>query len=331
MFKNKTVIIKPKSSRLYGQTNRMNSVEKTLGIEIIVPTSKNYDKISKYDNLVVFDTEDEDILSLVNKFPKKRVVSHFQLNPSYLGLDSVKWKTSKEMLDKSNIVIVPADFLRIELLKHNIRTNILTVPNGVDTNIFKLIENRSNQPKIGYVGKLVNSKGFQVLKYLWDNCPSTVTLQIDSVNNNSPKVLENRVLSNLSIERSNHPTPTFDCLISTSLSEVAPLVIIEALTSGVPVIATESTPYINELQKHFGDDYVQTVSIPKRLEKLSMKNLHLDELEVQEIGTQFLNKLTSCRVLCKTTKSRIRDIALKLGFSSDRMCNEFGKIYMPHS
>ncbi|WP_431165960.1 glycosyltransferase [Tenacibaculum halocynthiae] len=324
-----TVILKPISSTINGQTNRMNSVHAKLGIKILPAFIHNITEISKFKNIIIFDPEDRDIFKIIEKLPRKRIISHFHLNPTYLGLNSELWKTSLTILNRSDIIIVPADFLKVELEKY-INREIITVPNGVDTEIFKIKNNVSLPQTFGFVGKLTNSKGLQILKYIWRNFPSNYRIQIDSVNNELLINTNNKILSNQSLQRENHITPFLDCLISTSLSEVAPLVIIEALVAGVPVITTNSSPYIDELQKVFSSSIIQKIILPDTIKNLNKDELKLNKQEVKQLSEVFIEKIITMPKLNKTEKEAIRKKALEIGFSSDKMCYSFATIYQGH-
>ena len=321
-----SVIIKPNHSRKYGQTYRMYSVQEKLGINIVSASEENIEVISRFSNIIVFDTDDIDIYHIIQKMPEKRLISHFQLNPSYLGANSKLWHTSLKVLELSDKIIVPAKYLKNQLQDH-LSNKTEFVLNGVNELIFIPKKSLNNLPTIGYVGRLTNSKGLQILNYIWGNCPKNIIFQIDSIDNKIPIKINNRILSNVSVTREKHITPFFDCLISTSLSEVAPLVIIEALVSGIQVIVTNSTPFIDELQNHFGCEIVQKVDLPEYLNNQERSKLNLSIEDVEKIGKKFIEKISKVQKQNMKRKKSIRLKALEMGLSSKNMCEQFEKIY----
>ncbi len=288
------------------------------------------DKLHKhFDTAIIFDTNDRGIYSIIGNLSSKRIVSHFQLNPQYLGTKSNGWKRALEVLQQSDVIIVPAEYLKVEL-KGMLHNQIVTVQNGVDQTIFQVKENHSDKPLFGYVGKVINSKGKQILEYIWKNIPEEVVLQIES-NQETGLISKTKaqILTNFTgIDRTKHPTPTFDCLLSTSLSEVAPMVIIEALMSGVPVITTRSSPYVESLEKIFGSDIVTVIPLSARLQHLEVSQLLLSKQEVEFVGEMFLEKIRSFKKPSLKEKQRIRSIALANGFSSEQMTEKYKRIYL---
>lgn len=330
MNKSNSIIVRPLHSRMHGQTVRMNSVHHKLHIPIVPASKENLNEINKYKNLITFDTEDRDVYSIIKQFPDKRIISHFQFNPSYLGTNSTIWKLNCKTLELSDHVIVPASFLKVKL-REFINTPITVVPNGVDPDIFQIQKSAKKQLHIGHVGRLIDSKGLQILSDLWQNLPSSIIFQIECADIKFPLKTNNRITSNASLSRNNHVTPALDYLISTSLSEVAPLVIIEALLSGVPVIATDSTPYIDELVQNFGPGVVKKIEIPNRLKHIAMEDLRLDSQESDKISKDFIEAINRLAKPDYSTKRKIRNKALEMGFSDSIMCEKFEEIYLKKS
>ena len=60
----------------------------------------------------------------------------------------------------------------------------------------------------------------------------------------------------------NRPMRNFDILFLPSLSEVQPMVVLEALSSGVPVVTTQSTRFLRNLNEKLGFEKTECWVIP---------------------------------------------------------------------
>jgi glycosyltransferase involved in cell wall biosynthesis len=121
-----------------------------------------------------------------------------------------------------------------------------------------------------------------------------------------------------------------DVLIAPSLSEVQPLTTLEALVSGVPVIATRSTPFYEELlEAGVRYRWCRTIPLPKRFKEGSkeMSRLNLTEEEAGMIAKNMIGVLGNHQPISDRARQTMVRKMKKLGFSETAMCDSFGDIY----
>lgn len=309
----------------YGQDYRILEVHKYLNIKLLSARETHFEEINNYQTIIIFDTDDLAIQKIVNGLKCKNIISHFQLNLSYLN--EAKRNRSIEVLKKSKVIIVPSMHLKDDL-EANISNNIIVIKNGVDLNNFTFSNSQNHPIKFGYVGRFSKSKGLQILQFLWNNLKKKYTLQFDSVNNLFKIATECRILSNFSLVRELHPTPSFDCLIFPSLNEVAPMVVIESLMSGVPVISTNSSPFLKELQAEIGIEYLKLIELPNYLRDMPREQLSLNEIDTLNIAKQFMQYMKNFKPLTLPEKKVLSEKMIQFKYTSQDMANSFSDVYL---
>jgi glycosyltransferase involved in cell wall biosynthesis len=126
------------------------------------------------------------------------------------------------------------------------------------------------------------------------------------------------------------PVRYLDVLIAPSLSEVQPLTTLEALLSGVPIIATRSTPFYEELLEA-GAKYrwCRTIPLPRRFKEGSreMSKLILTEEEAEMIAKNIIGVLRDHQPASDREHQRMTRKMTRLGFVETAMCGAFREIY----
>ena len=139
---------------------------------------------------------------------------------------------------------------------------------------------------VGFVGRVENGKGLQLLealaaahaggKHLGDVCLLVqFRFQPDSAEHeacmkNAIRLRDRnkdfiRIYPDLAPRATDRPMRHFDLLLLPSLSEVQPMVVLEALSCGVPVVVTRSTRFYDELEKlNFSATEFAAVDLPER-------------------------------------------------------------------
>jgi glycosyltransferase involved in cell wall biosynthesis len=212
----------------------------------------------------------------------------------------------RECLRYASVVVVPHGFL-IDDLRANVpdlRTNInfIVVSNGARKSLYypsrlsernkfkkgitKLFDIRQiplERKIIGFVGRLENKKGLQILQALVDKCTnedilkdSCLLIQFPYWHGVKKREDYRRTAEALRQKNrdlvwffpdqgprlSNRPMRNFDILFVPSLSEVQPMVVLEALSSGVPVVTTQSTRFLRDLSEKLGFEKTECRTIP---------------------------------------------------------------------
>ena len=105
---------------------------------------------------------------------------------------------------------------------------------------------------------------------------------------------------------------------------------LEALISGVPIVATKSTPFYDELLEA-GAKYrwCRTVPLPKRFKEGSreVSKLTLMEEEAETIANNIIGVLRDHQSLGDREQQRMSRKMTRLGFVETAMCRAFGEIY----
>lgn len=78
-----------------------------------------------------------------------------------------------------------------------------------------------------------------------------------------------------------------------SLSEVQPMVVLEALSCGVPVIATRSTKFFDELTRVFTQTEFNQVSLPESFKDGDVGIVTLAQKEVEELALRLVSAVDS--------------------------------------
>jgi glycosyltransferase involved in cell wall biosynthesis len=171
----------------------------------------------------------------------------------------LKWlKRAKEKMPKFKRLVCISQILRNKL--DEINKNITYIPNGIDTDMFKLCTNNS-EFTVGYVGQKTTGgfgrgrtnegvkkwdiKGFElILEPLMERLNGKVNF----------KVLSNNSTNAIPYSKMPDWYRDIDVLICTSLWEGCPLPVLEASSCGKPVISTK-VGIIPELISHAVNGY----------------------------------------------------------------------------
>jgi glycosyltransferase involved in cell wall biosynthesis len=119
-------------------------------------------------------------------------------------------------------------------------------------------------------------------------------------------------------------------LIAPSLSEVQPLTILEALMSGVPIVATRSTPFYEELlEAGVRYRWCRTIPLPKRFREGSREigKLTLTAEEAELIAMNIVGVLRDNPPISDRERHALARKMHKLGFVEAAMCRSFRDIY----
>jgi len=347
------IVLRPRVQNEYGQDYRSSLVIERLALKPINLENEHIlDKVNESEiNLVItFDPEDaicsDDIMLLSKTIP---IISHYQLQWNFQK--STAREIAKKTIDRSDAVIVPADFLKKYMEMKFPQKKIELINNGADEKIFncsnlnerKIFKKKLNIPEDDfifiYVGGLTKQKGFQILSELckiitqnnhllfYCKRSSSNEKEINKLKLINPQHIHYLPDDSYSSRRS-HPVKLCDCLISSSLSEVAPMVVIEALLSGIRVLATDSTPFYKELPNVILEKrYLQLIDLPDKIKNLSWDILCLDSDAVPPILDSLIKYINDIEFIPDDERQLLSEIMVRGGYVASQMVNEYKKIY----
>jgi len=351
----KMIVLRPRQQDKYGQDFRSSMAIKQLSLTPMYLENglllQQVD-VSGINLAITFDPENVDCNKYIESLSNYNIplVSHFHLQWEYQTENEriIAEKTIK----RSNAVIVPAAFLKEQLKSKFPDVRIECIHNGADNQIFncsdsqerkKFREEELNIAKdefvFVYVGSLTKPKGLQIIYEFCKIIPQDYHLLFycrdDSVSKEeitnllevNPQQIHVLYDNNDQI-REKHPVRLCDCLITFSLSEVAPMVVIEALLSGVKVIGTSSTQFYEELPNTILDKrFLQLINLPTRLNNLSHDKLFLENEEVNNIINNLIKYTKNMESYSDTERKSLSQIMIDGGYEAREMIKKYKKLY----
>jgi glycosyltransferase involved in cell wall biosynthesis len=345
------VLLMPRSGSAYGQDYRAHETAERLGTrQLWLSERADYEPLSPEAQVVVsFNSEREaDIRALeAARALGLRGVVHHQLRLTYLDVRERLW--CQRAFACADAVIVPAEFL-IEPVRAAGARHVMFIPNGVNFDHFWPLPESSRQERrstLGipsldrvacWVGRLGVPKGRQLLEQIATLLPKgwTLIVQTPRKSADAARYLEGlprhggavRVFGDPGgLDRSDHWIPASDLVISTSLCETVVMPVLEGLAAGVPILSTESTPYMQTLRAAgFVEPDLRLVPLPPDVPLQERRRLRLAEGEVQTIAAALVEWMQSARPRDDEDRHRLSGRARSAGLMprtwsmSSRVC-----------
>jgi glycosyltransferase involved in cell wall biosynthesis len=203
---------------------------------------------------------------------------------------------------------------------------------------------------VGFVGRVENSKGLQLLEQLarahadgealgdvallvqfrfhagspeYQTCMKNA-LRLRDINRDFIWVYPDQAPRG-----TDRPTRHFDLLLLPSLSEVQPMVVSEALSCGVPVVATRSTRFFDEMEKmNFRGDEFAIVELPERFGAGAQGIAELSEADdPPRIAHHLIDAINRMPRFDDSQRRALSGKADLVGFSDDAMYKRYLRIY----
>jgi glycosyltransferase involved in cell wall biosynthesis len=355
------LLLLPRQHLMAGQDFLVSSMVAQCGLSLLLKPKDRYSLPSTRPELVVSINPHEacDADALQAMFNLVPIVVHLHHQLEYL--EGAKRSDAIRSLSFASAIVVPARFLRKKVKALFPHIPVHVVPNGVPGRLFcpaspeerAVFRSRNGisprQLLAGIIGPMTEAKGLQVIKSICsktDDEDFTLFIQYPDWQAVTEKVgashgqiaceLQARSPAKIVLwpdgtpRLAPRPVRYLDVLIAPSLSEVQPLTTLEALLSGVPIIATKSTPFYEELLEA-GAKYrwCRTIPLPKRFKDGSreLSKLTLTEEESQTIANNIIGVLRDHQPVGDREQQRMSRKMTRLGFVETAMCRAFDEIY----
>lgn len=355
------LLLQPRAYLTVGQDFLISSMVEHCSLHRFPKQNQGYPWPSTKPELIVSsnpqDEDDANFLASMKGSSPFIVHLHYQLD----YLDETLRKNVYKSVDAASATIVPAKFLANSLVKNFPNKRVYVVPNGVSAKLFKVAQPEEtiafrrthgmslSRRLIGYVGALTSAKGLQILHALAKKIDHTdamlfVQYPIRSMQGELGVELMNDEAKRIKSNNADHvfvwadntprfgfrPVRAFDVLISPSLSEVQPLTVVESLASGVPVVATKSSPFFEEiLQMGIKPECCRTIPLPRRFDSgaCEEKELVLTGEEVVQVADDILAVIGDMQTTVIPAREELSEHMKKAGFSEQAMGEKFKEIY----
>jgi glycosyltransferase involved in cell wall biosynthesis len=233
----------------------------------------------------------------INIYPQTRVLRQF----------------ARFALKKSDLIVTVSNNLKNKVQDLDIKSDkIKVIQNGVDSTVFKIEDKEQARGKLGitdkekiilYVGQLSQAKGLDYLLRAFGTILTTeANVYLYIIGDGTDAVRLRTTVKSLSLERKvfltgprpNHEIPKWlaasDLLCLPSLNEGLPCVILEALSSGRPVVATN----VGGIPEILDNDATLGIMVPPK-----------DEIALAEALTKALNTQWSAQQI----SSKVSDLS----------------------
>ncbi|AIE83673.1 glycosyl transferase, group 1 [Fimbriimonas ginsengisoli Gsoil 348] len=308
------ILLNPRSRPVYGQDFMARQSLEQFKIGLYDADQGSFPSPLARPSLIVSQNPDSEAESIfLAEVEADRRVIHCHLQWPYLDPFQKYWLTQSAHV--ADVRITPAEFLA-KRLREETGVDWVTVQNVVDGSRFypsKRAERLAFRSKHGIsesefvvivVGRIESAKGLQVIRSLAKKLITGLRLLVQYPHERFDKLAESIKAQNpnqVTLLRDgdgdlDRPIRHADLLLSPSLMEVAPLVALESLASGVRVVATDSTPfYSDEASFAVASDDLALVPFvePVRslLKRCSRCELALPEVEVERLAQTILGEI----------------------------------------
>lgn len=166
--------------------------------------------------------------------------------------DIVGKRIAKFVYNKSDLILTPSKSMQRYLKSHGVKKKITVMSNGIDISMFKRKTDYSIKNRIIYTGRLGFEKGVDVLIqafYIAQKTQPKLQLDIwgDGPARKSLQVLANKLgvgkkvvfKGFYDINKVAHKISEYDFFVTASTIETQGIVLLEAMASGLPVVAVD--------------------------------------------------------------------------------------------
>lgn len=296
----RVVLLQPRSRRAYGQDFLGAQMNTASQFEVVSKVNGVYpiDQIDEGDIVVGQNPDDTEESRVLHELSQKNKIVVF-VHCQWEYYDDRQRKNVAHALENATIVITPARFSteRLRRLFQKI-PYWRTIDGCVDPELFhpstraERDEFRREHRLAGedklvlFTGRLEPAKGTTILKDLCATLGRHFAIMVQYPDSDNVRerpalfqsyqdirgIVEHHPKVAMFPDRDQRGPPRpvcfADIVVSPSLSEVQPLVLLEALAAGVPYVGTDSTPEYADLQARFSDcaplaDAIEIIGLPE--------------------------------------------------------------------
>lgn len=352
-------VVTPRAEPVYGQDYLRLSATRAFKMVSLRPSlSGSYALPSQATLVACHDVggvaESQFFESLPNTIT---AIAHIHHQWAYM--EDVEQVNTANALRRADCAIVSASFLRNDLIRRCPALNIKIVQNAADCSLFSPARSNeraafrdrfglSSNDRLGlFVGRPTLAKGIQVIEafvrllrtrprlHLCLQFPvpsSPVALsEYRQVLNRIRELCPDRVhLIEDFVRQSERPVRFVDFLVHPSLSELSPGVVIEAVVCGVPVVATSSTPYFDDLvSAGILLGLLRVVSLPERLSQggAPQSALRLSSAEADDLAHMLISIVDVLQPTDDVRRSEFSAWARRSGHDEETMLHDLYEIY----
>lgn len=350
------ILLAPRAADAYGQDFLSDTLVRGCGLSIVRPTDGEYRLPTESPALVVCQNpEDPRDARLLSMLPAEvPVVAHVHCNFAYYTAE--QQRTLTQSLSRATHGVALGAFHLADLHSRFPDVKWRLVHNGVDpdryhpsTSVERDEFRRSqgigsDELMVLCVGRLDVPKGQQILEQLAPLLADTnITIVLQYLANSETALRRYKCVAEEILHKGAgrvrllpdanpagpRPVRFADVLISPSLSEAAPMVVLEALACGVPAIVTESTPFYRELKTlGLSDDAIVVLPFPPGSRTgVERSSLGVDRGAAKSLASDFLAALLSSRSPSDSERLDRASALRRIGLTHVQMTRKFIAIY----
>lgn len=346
------VTLNPRPDARFGQDLLARRAAANLGLRSLACRNGAYETLPAGTDLIISHNLDLDVDA---QFIKRNdgnlpVVGHIHCQFKYY--DIAQQRRISAALKKIRVGVVPARFLQHYFAKRFPSVKWRLAYNGIDASRFSIPSDEqrmqfrnewgiSKSKLVAIVGRLENAKGLQIIEEMCKRLSGydvALFLQYpfdpQMHGNEVPDRLLRYSPNNILLFPDENPgsttiIPYCDLLVTTSLSEACPLVVIEALTAGVPVIGTKATCFYDELSDiGIPCDSFFFFNLPEGCEtKQHRSELTIASSEAGELAQALLSKAEGWPNSGNAARTSLSESVKRSPITEDSMFRSFAQIY----
>ncbi|MGB9118533.1 glycosyltransferase family 4 protein [Bradyrhizobium sp.] len=301
----------------YSQDSFVFDLFAKYGYSVLKKGRCGYEPVRTPDFIVSHNPDDPDDSLFLKRFSSTPSVVHLHYQLEYyrdhdnlalaLGCASAAIAPTAFLADKMSRKFPGLEW---NVVSNGVRKHLFFASNASERAKFRRQRGiRSNGKLIGFVGRLTKAKGLDILERICrqiTHIDATLLIQFPYWHNSADPSERDRSLSlaqSLQQLAPKHivlypdraprfperPIRYLDALLMPSLSELQPMVVLEALASGVPVIGTRSTPFYEELVETLIERQAcNLVDLPSRFSSGGTSEDHLYDDELKGLSDALL-------------------------------------------
>jgi 1,2-diacylglycerol-3-alpha-glucose alpha-1,2-glucosyltransferase len=366
-FKRKRLLLAPRNHLAYGQDFHNFGLQEHCGLTVLSISGNSYKWTDSTEpELVVTQNPDDpaDANFIAQFGDNVAKIAHFHCRWDYFSSDIQKGALRKT-LENITVGITPTKFHLKEMEKHSSPKVVwYSASNGVRPDLFRPATQQeraqfkrahlldADTKLVGYTGRIEPSKGVDILREIcnrisgepfalfiqfaaWQGVRETkIWPEIESIVQELRAINPRKIIiwPDVSPRFNDRPVRFFDVFVTPSLSEVQPLVVLEALTSGVPVVANDSTAFYDELRAAIPalpEEFLQTVrlEIDRFRHGAVSRETVPTQSECEELAKKLVEKIQALNIEEYSRRESVSALMLAAGYSEAAMNARISSIY----